>query len=198
MIHIDRDKFYEQYRKEFGNIRSSDKVNNINTMLAALDVFQHLFNTPVISEQFAYIAATVKHETGDTYSAFAEKRQVKVDTPSRKAVKALQDRYWDSGYWGRGPVQITWLKNYEWAQRATGRPILANPDLLLTDLMLGYEVTIRGMTSGAFTGKTLNHYINLRVTDYVNARRVVNGMDRAELIAGYAEKFERIFKAAIV
>lgn len=44
---------------------------------------------------------------------------------------------------------------------------------------------MRGCTEGWFTGKKLADY-----SDYVNMRRVVNGTDRAEMIAGYAETFE--------
>ena len=53
------------------------------------------------------------------------------------------------------------------------------------------------MTKGTFTGKKLDEYINHVITDYKNARRIINGMDDADLIAGYAEKFEVILKQSV-
>jgi hypothetical protein len=50
------------------------------------------------------------------------------------------------------------------------------------------------MTKGLFTGKKLNDYINNTKTDYVNARKIINGLDRANLIASYAKVFETALK----
>ena len=51
------------------------------------------------------------------------------------------------------------------------------------------------MRDGDFTGKDLADYIDEDNCDYVEARRIVNGTDRAEQIAGYAEKFEAALRA---
>jgi hypothetical protein len=51
-----------------------------------------------------------------------------------------------------------------------------------------------GCLEGLFTGKKLSDYINGRKKNYKLARRVVNGNDRASLIAGYARKFEKALK----
>ncbi len=65
------------------------------------------------------------------------------------------------------------------------KPELAcQPDIAL-------YIAIHGFKTGAFTGKKLENYINTQSTDYVNARRVINGLDKADLIAGYAVKFEK-------
>jgi len=45
------------------------------------------------------------------------------------------------------------------------------------------------MMRGLFTGKKLNDYFNANTCDWLNARRIINGTDHAELIAGYAQKF---------
>ncbi|MEM6698917.1 MAG: hypothetical protein AAF599_11005 [Bacteroidota bacterium] len=42
------------------------------------------------------------------------------------------------------------------------------------------------MMNGSFTRKKLSTYINSSNIDFINARRTVNGTDRASLIAGYA------------
>jgi hypothetical protein len=50
------------------------------------------------------------------------------------------------------------------------------------------------MHGGLFTGKKLSDYITASKTDYVNARKIINGTDKAALIAGYAKQFEQILR----
>jgi hypothetical protein len=45
------------------------------------------------------------------------------------------------------------------------------------------------MVRGQFTGKRLSDYISGASIDYTSARRIINGMDRASLVAGYAKTF---------
>ncbi len=196
-MQINRQVFFDEYISQFGKIKYKTTVENINTMLDNLIKYSGLYNNAVFIEQMSYIAATVHHETGSRYSAFKEKRQVSTNTAYRRMIKRLQDRYWYSGYYGRGPVQLTWKRNYQWAEKATRQPLVETPDLLLEDLDLGYEVTIKGMTQGAYTGKALNAYINQNTTNYNRARRVVNGSDKAQKIADYARKFEKILTKSV-
>jgi hypothetical protein len=63
---------------------------------------------------------------------------------------------------------------------------------------IAYRIMSVGMTRGLFTGKKLSDYISGSNCDYRNARRIINALDQAALIAGYAEKFEQIVKACIV
>ena len=51
------------------------------------------------------------------------------------------------------------------------------------------KIMFLGMQEGWFTGRKLSQYINDQLTDFVNARRIINSIDRAADIAGYAEKF---------
>ncbi|MBK8200622.1 MAG: hypothetical protein IPK75_19985 [Acidobacteria bacterium] len=53
-----------------------------------------------------------------------------------------------------------------------------------------------GMARGLLPAKKIGDYINANGCDYLNARRVVNGLDRAQLIADYANAFEKIIRAA--
>ena len=46
------------------------------------------------------------------------------------------------------------------------------------------------MVEGWFTGKSLDTYINRNKVDYFNARRIINGTDKALQISLYAENFE--------
>jgi putative chitinase len=52
-----------------------------------------------------------------------------------------------------------------------------------------------GMRNGSFTGKKLSDYINQNKCDYSNARRIINGVDRQALIAGYANNIEMLLRA---
>ena len=38
------------------------------------------------------------------------------------------------------------------------------------------------------------YYINDKECNYISARRIINSLDKAELIASYAIKFEKILK----
>lgn len=72
-----------------------------------------------------------------------------------------------------------------------------NPDLLL-EMEYSYWAMSYAMRNGTYTGASLKKYIHDDVCDYVNARRIINGTDCAERIAGYAEKFESILKECTV
>jgi hypothetical protein len=50
-----------------------------------------------------------------------------------------------------------------------------------------------GMRNGTFTGKKLSNYITGPTYDYKNARRIINGLDKWDLIKGYAEKLQTCF-----
>jgi hypothetical protein len=47
------------------------------------------------------------------------------------------------------------------------------------------------MIAGSYTGRRLSHYINPTKEDWVGARRIINGTDKAGLIAGYARRFHQ-------
>ena len=47
---------------------------------------------------------------------------------------------------------------------------------------------------GWFTGKKLSDYITLKISDFKSARKIVNGLDKAELIADYAKQYDKMLK----
>jgi len=58
-----------------------------------------------------------------------------------------------------------------------------------------------GMEEGWFTGVKLDDVIDDKIdgdehADFIRARRIINGSDRAEKIAGYADQFLAALKAA--
>lgn len=96
---------------------------------------------------------------------------------------------------GRGFVQLTGRRNYaDWAKRL-GIDILSDPKRVC-EPAIAARILVQGMMLGTFTGKGLPDYINTRTCDFTNARRTVNGTDKAETIAGYARDFLRALEAA--
>jgi putative chitinase len=49
------------------------------------------------------------------------------------------------------------------------------------------------MLQGKYTGKKLGDYFNDTKTDPLNARRIINGMDKADAIRVYYNKFSSAF-----
>ena len=74
--------------------------------------------------------------------------------------------------------------------------IFKNPALAL-DPKTAADILFRGMRDGWFTGKKLDDYIHGGTINYQAARQIVNGSDRATLIAGYAEAFQTALEDAI-
>ena len=93
-------------------------------------------------------------------------------------------------YAGRGFVQLTGRTNYGNAGAELGLDLLNFPDLAL-DIPTAARILVWGMEGGEFTGRKLSHYIigNGNHDAFVRARRIINGTDRAELIADHADRF---------
>jgi hypothetical protein len=92
-------------------------------------------------------------------------------------------------YVGMGYVQLTWDYNYKKASNKLGVDFLKNPKLLLEPIY-AKQILVIGMIEGWFTGKKLSDYITLSKSDFKEARRIVNGTDKAQLIADLAQKYD--------
>lgn len=137
----------------------------------------------LLRNQCAYVLATAWHETAHTMKPVRE-------YGGERYLKSK--RYYP--YVGMGFVQLTWKANYEKASRKLGVDFVADPKLLLKP---AYSATILvvGMKEGWFTGKKLADYITLQKSDFRNARRIVNLMDKAALIASHAVAYDALLKA---
>lgn len=100
--------------------------------------------------------------------------------------RANLSRYYP--YYGRGYVQLTWKANYEKYAELTGLDLVNSPDLAM-DPQIALFILVHGFRTGAFTGKKITDYITAEEYDFVNARRCINGVDKAEEIAALAEKY---------
>ena len=133
-----------------------------------------------LKEQIAYVIATAEHETGRTYKPVVEAHWLSEDWRKRNL------RYYP--YHGRGYVQITWDYNYAKFSKLLGRDFVTNPDEVL-EKNVSLFILVYGMSTGMFSGKRLGTYVNKNDKDFYNARKVVNGRDKAEHIAALAEKW---------
>ncbi len=127
--------------------------------------------------QIAYILATVFHET-------AKKMQPVKEFGSDTYL--MSKAYYP--YYGRDLCQTTWKVNYEKVKNFSGIDVVANPDLI-GQMPLAADVAVVFMKNGWYTTKKLSMYFNEEIEDAVNARRIINGKDKAELIAVYYNKF---------
>ena len=140
--------------------------------------------------QVAYMLATAKHETANTFAPIEEYGKGK-GLPYGKP-----DRKTGLVYFGRGYVQLTWVKNYQTMGTVLGLPLYTQPDLALR-YDVAYKIMSYGMTHGTFTGVALRRYINEGKTDYQNARKIINSLDKADLIAGYATAIEQMLLSSL-
>lgn len=139
----------------------------------------------------AYTLATVYHETAYKMQPIEEYGHGKgheygeIDPITGKA------------YYGRGDVQVTWKYNYERLSKIVvdhqgkkGVDLVTQPELMLNP-HYSTQATLLGFALGLYTGKRAERYLDFETPDYVNARRCINGTDKAEIIAGYAKRFEQ-------
>lgn len=173
---MDRKIFFDAVRTApFGGSLSQAQVDGIGRILDEWDR-RKLGDT----RWLAYMLATVFHETGRSMQPVEE---------AHGDVTYLQrQRYYP--WYGRGLVQITWQSNY------AKFGITTAADALTWQVSL--RVLFDGMLQGMFTGKKLGDYFTASVDDPLNARRIVNGTDRAEEIAGYHRLFLAAIQAATV
>ena len=143
----------------------------------------------VDDRQLAYVLATTFHETAATMQPIEE-----YGKGSGKKYGQPAGPY-NKVYYGRGYVQLTWYENYvkqDKKLKLDGR-LVKDPGLAL-DPEISRQILFRGMADGDFTGQCLKDHItctniNDDKTDFHNARKIVNALDKASLIAGYATKF---------
>lgn len=137
-------------------------------------------------DEIAYIMGTVSHEC-----AFAPIREIRANKARDARMWAIQERYWPSGYFGRGYVQITWRENYLKLGRLLNLPLVESPDLALIPENAA-AICVVGMQMGLFTNRKLKDFHTPAGYDFHGARRIVNGLDRAALIADYARYYRRV------
>lgn len=149
----------------------------------------------------AYALATTWHETAATMQPVKEyggsgyfKRMYDPEGTRPNVARVLGNTMPGDGvkYAGRGYVQLTGRTNYKRAGEAVGYPLLANPDLAMR-ADIAAEILRAGMIEGWFTGRKFATALPDAIASreqFTKARRIINGVDRADKIAGYAVDFQ--------
>ena len=172
--------FFDKVRhKPFNGRLTQDQVEGMQNII----LYRDENYSGVTDDQLAYMLATVKWETAHTMQPVEEGYP---DTGERLRAFQRGLRYYP--YYGRGLVQLTWQRNYEYYG------IADDPEKAL-DWRWSLWILFDGMVRGVFTGKKLSDYIGEK-RDYINARRIINGTDRAQQIADIAESFRAAIVAA--
>lgn len=133
--------------------------------------------------QIAYILATVEHETAGSFQPVRESYYL--GEPKAEAHRKTL-RYYP--YYGRGYVQLTWDYNYRKYSTLTGLDLVNHPDLVMRPDVSLFVLT-DGMKRGVFTGVSLEDFMVNERLDFVKARKIINGTDKARMIAGIAENW---------
>jgi putative chitinase len=190
----DRKKFFDAVTAEpFNGNLTQGQVDGMNYLLNMWEKHFAPWNPNDGTMMLAYILATAYHETAATMEPIAEYGQ-----GSGHSYGAPAGPYGEC-YYGRGYVQLTWWDNY-----VKGESILrdkyGHPSCEIEqfpDKMLEHEpsalILMDGSYFGWFTGASLQQYFSKAngIEDAYNARRVINGTDKADTIANYYWSFKK-------
>lgn len=195
---INRTFFFERVKWSlFAGRIAKSQVDGLNFIL---DVWEAT-HSHSDDRWLAYALGTTFHEVAYTMQPIHEKgsRAYFIDrydiTGSRPnfARRVLGNIYEGDGplFHGRGYVQLTGRRNYTvmgdfFQVDLTSSDQAANGAL---DPKLAARIMFKGMEDGIFTGKRFANYFNGATADWVQARRIINGLDQAPKIAGHAREF---------
>lgn len=206
---MNRATFFDAVRGPlFGGRLTDDQVDGMGRILDEAERRRMPIN------QTAYVLATPYHETAKKMQPVietcqpSEAKNPSVDEAIRRLEASwakgkmpwVKTAYWrkdsDGLSWlGRGLPQVTHESNYLRAEAELDVPFSKNPDLML-DIRYAVPVMFLGMLGGWFTGERLSDYLTATKTDYVNARRIINGTESAAKVASIAITFESALRAA--
>lgn len=218
---FNREVFYDEFKDNLlnGKAMKQSLVDGLNIFLDQIEKDTYLKSVYHLS----YILATAWHETAFTMHPIKErggKAYFISNYWNKTRVRNMLGNLSEYDAWarsGRGYVQLTGLrndkvmtaelrKNYAWMvkefEQRTGQvfDLVARPEQAL-DPKLAYGIIVIGMTKGSFTSKKLSDYISNSkhsFADYKEARRIVNGTDKATNIANYAIEFEKVLKLSLM
>jgi putative chitinase len=183
---MNRAVFFNAIRPMFDGSLGLAQVARIEAILDGLE------SRKVNVRHAAYILGTAHHESGK----FIYMQEIWGPTPAQRR---YEGRKKDLGnvvkgdgkkFLGRGFVQITGRANYKDWSRRLGVDLVKEPHLA-TLTQYAVPILIDGMLLGTFTGVKLGDF-----SSYREMRRVVNQMDQADKIAGYAVDYEDALRRA--
>lgn len=194
---IDRTFFFDEIKKQ--GLFTKLTQSQVDGMNGKLDVAERL--EVGVLEYIAYVMATSYHETGKAMAPVREVGKGKGRDYGKKLKmgggpgKRVPYTTPDQIYYGRGDVQLTWYENYQLMSRLLfgDLRLLIEPDLALdskVSAMIIWEGMLRASSSfGDFTGRCLEQYYKDGKFDWFNARKIVNGLDKAQHIGDIGRLF---------
>jgi putative chitinase len=199
---FNQETFLKGYKVKFGPL-TQDLSGAIEALIGFIDADDSIGSSTSDRQRLAYCLATFKWETAHTLQPIDEhgSEQYFNDRygPQTAVGKRLGNTEAGDGarFHGRGYVQLTGRSNYLRASKELGVDLLANPTSA-KEPQVAYRIAIRGMQEGWFTNKKLADFIKPgNVPDYENARRIINGLDKAQTIAGIASHMDDILQASL-
>ncbi|MDQ6705940.1 MAG: hypothetical protein M3Z85_08235 [Acidobacteriota bacterium] len=192
MFQFDHDKFVHRFRDLFGPLAEA-QVCALEFLLSKIEQDPRFEDI----HDIAYSLATFKWETGHTFQPIVEHGSESYFDRYNGRLGNTQPKD-GFRFRGRGYVQLTGRANYAKNGERLSVDLVNKPEMA-SEPATAYEIAVRGMQEGWFTGKRLSHYIRKgQAPDYANARRIINVMDHAEDIAAIARKMEDVLKTALV
>lgn len=191
-------RFFLEYVKEnlFGGSLAAPQTAGLNAILDEWE--QH--HAAKDDRWLAYALGTTHHEVAKTMRPIHEKGgnnyffKMYDKDGNRPAVAArLGNTKAGDGvlFHGRGYVQLTGRANYKkmgtvFSVDLTTNAAAAN-QVLQPDLAA--KIMFYGMEKGSFTGKKFGDYFKGPTEQWKQARRIINGLDQADKIAGHAKHY---------
>ncbi|KPU61055.1 chitinase class I family protein [Pseudomonas fluorescens] len=195
---INRDFFFDHIRESL--FKGSLRQSQLDGMTAILDKWE-AESSKDDDRWLAYMLGTTHHETGRTMQPVRETFAATDDDAIKRLEKAWAARelpwvktpYWhrdaDGKSWfGRGFVQLTHKTNYEKLGTAINVDLFTDPDRAM-DLDTALKVLFVGMRNGLFTSAKLSDFFNVSKENWVQARKIINGLESADLVASYAKTY---------
>ena len=193
-----RQPFYDHIRKElFLGALTTKQVEGIELILNESQNRQ-IYRISIL----AYILATIFHETDKTMQPIEEYgmgRGKKYGEKIKYSGRPYTKPNWI--FYGRGHTQNTWYEVYENLTKLAQKQgknwdFLNNPNLLLQNEP-SIWATFEAMQSGLYTGRKLSDFITDTKCNYLGARTIINGVDKAKEISDYAVTFEKALKLSV-
>lgn len=191
--------------------------SQVHGMDAILDIWDQLYRRRTSLPQLANCLGTAFHETAFTMQPIKEyggkayfTRMYDITGARPEMARRLGNVHAGDGarFCGRGYVQLTGRGNYTKATAklkalgfiAPDVDFALDPDQVM-QARIAALIMFEGMEEGWFTGVKLDAVVDDNIdgdehADFIKARRIINGTDRAEKIAEYSDKFLAALKAA--
>ena len=174
--------------KLFSGSLSATQVQSLNYLVQRCEEFELTY------PETAYVLATAYHETGYVQNGVMNRDMLPVKERGSEAYLRSK-RYFP--YIGYGYVQLTWEDNFRRIGKLVGVDLIKNPEKAL-EKAIASEILIKGLVFGWFTGVGFHRkcpVYRYNRASYVRARKIVNGTDKAGLIADYALVFEKALRS---